>query len=153
MLSLSLQHQKDEINEYTRKLGYFFPNLQRKLLGAIATKIFGSVKKSLKKKVKSRTGGLASGLFKKNYATYSRVTFNGKQIGKANALESGTHILPKKRKVLTFKIDGRILRAKEVRVLPRKFFQEGTDNFINSPEMKKTLDKTVSDLIKKENLA
>ncbi len=69
----------------------------------------------------------------------------------AEILDRGGVINAKKRKYLTFKVNGEWRRAKSVTIPARRWFTNSIEGYDNSPEFQAALDKGTAKVLKKFN--
>jgi len=141
MIEFNMKNNIAEVDEYFKRLGYYFPELTKKVLQEIT----GQMKKELKKNntFKKRTGAFLNSIYskivlKKGWAKvsirYKKGREDAKNIIKANVAESGANIVPKHSDtgMMRFKINDSWIRTNKITIQPKPFFQRSYENILNN---------------------
>lgn len=119
--------------------------IQKTILRRLGSKSRTKVRQSLRSNFKRRTGSLSKSIGYKITRNNTAIISpkDGKNMMKANVLEKGAFIRPKKGNYLTFQINGKWIRKRSITIEGRNWFHSAVDKFMKSSESQKLIEDTL----------
>lgn len=131
------------------ELGVNAEKAGRAVLGAVAKAVQKRVRNRMGGYLKRRTGWLRQHVYAFRRSETHYVVSAPKY--KSEILARGGTINTKKKKWLTFKVNGEWRKVKSVTIPARKWFTSSVDGFENDGEVKLAVDKAVQKIVDKFN--
>jgi len=125
--------------------------------GKAARGVLGAIAKAVQKRVRNRMGaylGHHTGWLKRHVYQFRRSEAHYVVAApqyKAEILETGGTINTKKKKYLTFKVNGEWRKAKSVTITPRHWFSNSLNGYENEPEYQLAIEKAINKITDKFN--
>jgi len=150
MVTLSISSDLNEAEAKLKKLGYFIPNINKKILKRLATKGRSELRSAYKRSgLQEYTGKLFNGIYmsvKTSEAAYVGVI--SKQAYKFIPLNYGMRITPKKHGKLVFRGYDGWVRVSEVTIPARNFFG-ALERYLGSSRIYKDINAVLDREVKK----
>lgn len=137
----------EEVNELLSNMGKQGTAISKYVLRNIGRITRNKVKKSYKSYLQKDTGYLYKSIksSQSKRGLYNVISANSKdpktKVRYAYVLASGATIKPKNKKYLTFKVEDKWVKMKEVRIPSKNFMEEPANKYLKSTEMKMDMDK------------
>jgi len=162
-MNLDIRADIREVHEALKEVEISFRKVHKKILTALTIQMRNRVTKQIYKSVKKDTGELRASIYKWSKSDRTGVVGSTRQYY-AQTIEYGKRIVPRKNarvvgkktmlRYLTFKDkEGNWHKVREVNVRPHPFFFNPIENFVNSPDFEKTIDKVCAKILQKAGLA
>lgn len=153
-----LSAQMDEALALFNDLKVNKTTIKKKVLRSVGVKAYQYAKRQYGKRLKKRTGTLYKSverhlIYKGRAvvvsapATAEKVDSKGKQVRYGYVLAAGVTLKPKKDDFLTFQVDGKWRRMKEVVIPPRDWVESPVRHYLGTMEFKEEFDKIVQRIL------
>lgn len=158
---ISIKVDLDNAMQLFENLEKESPKIRKRLLSGIGTKVKGKVKKGYRATLDKGSGKLYKSIKRRVVRSGKAVIIDAKARAKNNvfygyALAEGSTIKAKNEKTLTFQIDGKWIRKKEVKLPVKDYIISPSDRYLGSTEYRSDLDKLIQrevDKLEKKGIA
>lgn len=147
-MNLDIRANIHEAHEALKGMDKQLRGINKKILTSLTIKIKNRVTKNLYSHVEKQDGYMKKTIYKWSKSQSFGVVGLAHQ-GLAQTLEYGKHIVPKKKKYLTFKVGDAWVKTKEVNVPAHPFFFAEVDAYVSSPEFVNAIDAVVMKAFKR----